>query len=58
VNGDQTSAVENIDVDNLTFNVITPDNIENAKKESKIGFNGWYCSLGLGINFNQLNKNK
>jgi hypothetical protein len=38
--------------------VITPDNIENAKKESKIGFNGWYYSLGLGINFNQLNKNK
>ena len=58
VNGDQISAVENIDVDNLTFNVITPDNIENAKKESKIGFNGWYYSLGLGINFNQLNKNK
>ena len=58
IDGEQTSAVENINVENLTFDIITPSRVINPKKKSKIKFDGWYYSLGIGIKFNHLKKNK
>ena len=58
IDGEQTSAVENINVENLTFDIITPSGVINPKKKSKIKYDGWDYSLGIGIKFNHLKKNK
>ena len=47
---ENTSASENLNAENLTFDITYPQNVQDPKKEAKVGFNGLYFSFGVSVN--------